>query len=65
VYKPSFAKGLSLKFDVFNVFNRQTTQVVNEERDSINSYGGLNPSYGRVISYSAPRKVRLAAQYEF
>jgi hypothetical protein len=65
VYKPAMFKGFSVRVDVFNLFNRQTATVIDEAHDSINSYGGLNPAYGRVIAYSDPRKVRLSAQYEF
>jgi TonB dependent receptor/Carboxypeptidase regulatory-like domain/TonB-dependent Receptor Plug Domain len=65
VYKPPYAKGLSLRVDVFNLFNRQTVQAIEEGRDSAFSYGGVNPDYGRVLAYSQPRKVRLTAQYDF
>lgn len=65
VYKPEAVKGLALRLDVFNVLNRQTARVIDEAHDSVANYGGLNPAYGRVISYSDPRKVRLSAQYDF
>ncbi|KAB0584053.1 TonB-dependent receptor [Ideonella dechloratans] len=64
-YKPDYVKGLGLRMDVFNVFNRQVAQVINEEHDSVAYYGGNNPTYGRVISYSTPRTIRLSAQYDF
>lgn len=65
VYKPEFVKGLGLRIDVFNVFNRQTATVIDEAHDSAASYGGVNPEYGRVINYSNPRTIRLSAQYDF
>ncbi|MCD2340815.1 TonB-dependent receptor [Ideonella azotifigens] len=67
VYKPDYVKGLALRVDVFNVFNRQTARVIDEAHDSSATYGAgvVNPAYGRVISYSDPRKFRLTAQYDF
>jgi len=64
-YKPAQVKGLSLRVDVFNLFDRQVARVIDEAHDSVATYGGLNPAYGRVISYSAPRKVRLSVNYDF
>ncbi|CAN5248516.1 TonB-dependent receptor [soil metagenome] len=66
VYKPTLVRGLALRLDVFNVFNRQSATVVDDYRD-INGAPTYNirPTYERVIAYSAPRAVRLSAQYEF
>lgn len=65
VYQPKYVDGLTLRADVFNLFNRQSTSSINEEHDSVINYGGLNSSYGRVISYTDPRVFRLTASYEF
>ena len=64
-YQPSFAKGLTLRADVFNVFNRQTAQVVDETREVSYDPSSVLPTYGRVISYTRPRTVRLTAEYLF
>ncbi|SHN33283.1 Carboxypeptidase regulatory-like domain-containing protein [Duganella sacchari] len=62
-YMPRFAKGLSLKVDVFNVFDRQTVQRYNETRED--GGGAIARSYLQVTSRTAPRSVRLTAEYEF
>ncbi|PZP33391.1 MAG: hypothetical protein DI603_08455 [Roseateles depolymerans] len=64
-YKPSYAKGLTLRADVFNLFNRQTAQVIDETREVSYDASSVSPTYGRVISYSRPRTVRLTAEYLF
>lgn len=61
-YQPRFAKGLSLKVDVFNVFDRQTVQRYNETRED---GGAIAKNYLQVASRTAPRSVRLTAEYEF
>ena len=61
-YQPRFAKGLSLKVDVFNVFDRQTIQRYNETRED---GGAIAHNYLQVTSRTAPRSVRLTAEYEF
>jgi outer membrane receptor protein involved in Fe transport len=61
-YLPRFAKGLSLKVDVFNVLNRQTVQRYNETRED---GGAIAHNYLQVASRTAPRSVRLTAEYEF
>jgi hypothetical protein len=57
-------KGLTLKVDVFNVFNKQTSQTVDEQYN-VNYDTAINPTYARVISYTAPRAVRLTAEYNY
>ncbi len=61
-YQPRFAKGLSLKVDVFNVLDRQTVQRYNETRED---GGAISRSYLQVTSRTSPRSVRLTAEYEF
>ncbi|MBV8500677.1 MAG: TonB-dependent receptor [Paucibacter sp.] len=65
VYRPAQFKGLSLRADVFNVFNKQTVQAINETHENDGDPTSLLSSYGMPISYSAPRAVRFTAQYEF
>ena len=61
-YLPTDYKGVSLKLDVFNVFNRQSTETI-EER--YNSGTGLRALYSTPLAYSAPRSMRISALYEF
>jgi hypothetical protein len=59
-YSPTMVKGLVVKADVFNVFNRQTAQNMTE---AYNSGLTVNPLYGGIISYTAPRSIRFSAEY--
>ena len=61
-YSPRFLKGLVLRADVFNVFNRQAGQ---NQTESYNSDASLSALYGGVISYTAPRSVKLTAEYSY
>ena len=61
VYRPDMVKGLSLKVDVFNVFNKQTVQAIDETYNSATNV--ISPTYGRVTSYTDPRSVRFTAEY--
>ncbi|MET0268724.1 MAG: TonB-dependent receptor [Duganella sp.] len=61
IYRPQLLKGLSVKVDVFNVFNKQTEQTIDE---TYNLNGtAISSTYGRVISYTAPRSARLTVEY--
>ncbi|WP_402720327.1 TonB-dependent receptor plug domain-containing protein [Janthinobacterium rivuli] len=59
-FKPAQVKGLVFKVDVFNVFNRQAVQTIDE---TYNSGTNVSPTYNRAISYTAPRSMRLTAEY--
>jgi hypothetical protein len=61
-FKPAALKDLAFKLDVFNVFNRQSIQNI-EERYNAGSTNDINPQYGRVISYTTPRSVKVTAEY--
>ena len=65
VYQPAFAKGLKLRVDVFNLFNRQSALAIRETHESGGDPMTVLSSYGSVISYSAPRYVKLSAAYDF
>ncbi|MYN05430.1 TonB-dependent receptor [Pseudoduganella sp. DS3] len=60
-YTPRMIKGLSLKADVFNLLNRQTTMatqpVYNSGADSVSAF------YGQVLGRAPERQVRLSAEY--
>ena len=62
VYKPKALPGMKFKLDVFNIFNRQVAESI-EER--YNSGTGLRSTYGTVLSYSGPRYVKLGVAYDF
>ncbi|HEX7987338.1 MAG TPA: carboxypeptidase regulatory-like domain-containing protein [Duganella sp.] len=61
-YSPRLLKGLILRADVFNVFNRQVGQ---NQTESYNTGKSVNALYGNVISYTAPRSVKLTAEYSY
>ncbi len=62
VYAPALVPGLKLKADVFNVFNRQVTEAIEERLNT--RAGGLSSTYGAVQSYSAPRSVKFTVAYD-
>ncbi|RYE70282.1 MAG: TonB-dependent receptor [Oxalobacteraceae bacterium] len=60
VYKPPFVSGLALRVDVFNLFNSQTVQKVNE------AYNGDTErvaTYEMPTYFTAPRSMRFSAEY--
>lgn len=64
IYKPGFAKGLSLKMDIFNVFNNQSVEAI-EERMYARGSSTVQSTYSQVQSYTAPRSVKLTASYDY
>lgn len=64
VYKPDFAKGLQFKVDVFNLFNRQSVEAIEERRHARGS-STVQATYGTVQSYTAPRSVKLTMSYDY
>jgi hypothetical protein len=60
-YKPATLPGLQARVDVFNVFNKQTVQNV-EER--YNNGQRIRSTYETPLSYTAPRSVRLSVSYD-
>ena len=61
-YKPSMVKGLQLRADVFNVFDAQTVQNV-EER--YNSGTRVRATYETPLSLTTPRSIKLTASYDY
>ena len=61
VYAPAMVKGLALKMDMFNVFNKQTVQAIDETYNSATNV--VSPTYGRVVSYTDPRAVKFSVEY--
>jgi hypothetical protein len=60
VYKPVFARGFSLRMDVYNVFNSQTVQKVNERYNTNNARYAL---YEMGTYFTAPRAAKFTAEY--
>ena len=61
MYKPSWFKGLTLKADIYNLFDKQTPLAVNEALTG--ATGLFNSQSQMVLNYSAPRAVMFSAQY--
>jgi hypothetical protein len=60
VYRPAAVQGLSLKMDVFNLFNKQVAQSMEERW---NNQDRVRNTYSRILSTTDPRSVRLTAEY--
>lgn len=64
VYKPAALKGLALKMDVFNVFNKQTVQQIDQ---TYNTEGGsISSTYGTpgpFVGYTQGRSVKFTVEY--
>jgi hypothetical protein len=65
MYKPAFFKGFSAKLDVFNLFNKQTPQTIDEIRETGAHDNTVLATYGRYLSYTPARSVRLSAEYNY
>jgi hypothetical protein len=64
IYKPVFLKGLALKVDVFNVFNKQAVQQIDQTYNT--DTGSVSPTYGTpgpFIGYTEPRSVKFTVEY--
>ena len=67
-YKPSWLKGFTAKVDVFNLFNRQSIESIEERYYTAGaSTPRANAGTGAwsVQSYTAPRTVKLTASYDY
>jgi hypothetical protein len=65
VYQPAAVKGLKLRLDVFNLFNRQSALAIRESHEPNFDNTVVLTTYNSVISYSAPRYLKFTAAYEF
>ena len=63
-YRPAEFKGFKLQVDVFNAFNRQSIETIEERRHPRGS-SQIRPAYNSVQSYSAPRSVKLSASFDY
>ena len=62
---PAAFKGFQLKVDVFNAFNRQSIETIEERYNTPGGATTVWSRYGHVESYSAPRSVKLSASYDY
>lgn len=63
MYKPRAVKGLAFKVDVLNVFDHQVASSMDEGYNVTGAGTAVSPTAGQITSYTAPRSVRLSAQY--
>ena len=66
-YKPRFLKGFTMKLDVFNFFNRQSVEVVEERYNAggtTNIRANAGTGWSSVQSYTAPRSMKITASYD-
>ncbi|MBP7665363.1 MAG: TonB-dependent receptor [Burkholderiaceae bacterium] len=63
-YRPAQVKGLQFKVDVFNLFNRQSAQAIDEVHEDAGDITAVLPRYGRIIQNTAPRSVKLTVSYD-
>lgn len=60
VYRPKFMEGLALRVDVYNVFNDQTAQKVNER---YNTNAARYALYELPTYFTAPRAAKFSIEY--
>ena len=63
-YKPAALKGFGLKLDIFNLFNSQVEESI-EERMYNRNVTSIRTLYNTVLSYTAPRSMKLTASYDY
>jgi hypothetical protein len=63
-FKPESFKGLGFKVDIFNVFNQQVAEAI-EERKYNTNLSTVRTTYQVVQSYTAPRSVKFTASYDY
>ena len=61
---PTTSGGLTLRADVFNVFNFQSKLDFNEFGD-LDDIDTINPNYRKVTSYQTPRFIRFTVSGKF
>jgi hypothetical protein len=66
LYKVPVSVGeLSLKVDVFNIFNMDGVSDIYESGEQAGVVGNADPDYLKPTNYQTPRRVRLSATYRF
>ena len=64
VFSPSALKGLKLKVDIFNLFNRQVAEVIEERYNAAGGSSSVRTTYSSVQAYSTPRSVKFTVAYD-
>jgi outer membrane receptor protein involved in Fe transport len=64
-YSPAAFKGFKVQVDVFNAFNRQSIETIEERYNTPGGASTVWSRYGHVESYSAPRSVKLSASFDY
>lgn len=64
-YRPALFNGFKLQMDVFNAFNRQTIETIEERYNAPGGSAAVWSRYGHVESYSAPRSIKLSASFDY
>ena len=64
IYKPEAIKGLTLKLDVFNIFDKQAVVRQYEYREGDGDSVTILPAYG-LYYYGAPRSAKLSVNYDY
>ena len=66
VYRPSFAEGnLTLKLDVFNLFNFGKAIEFSETKDFARNDETISKNFLAPTAYQTPRSMRFTARYAF
>jgi hypothetical protein len=64
-YKPTWAKGVTLQANVFNVFNKQQPSAINQTGEDGSGASLATSTYGIPTQFYPPRYVQLSAEYDF
>ena len=64
IYTPEAVKGLTFRMDIFNLFNKQTIEVIEERYNTPGGASTVWNRYGTVESYSAPRTMKFTVSYD-
>ena len=64
-YRPVALPGFQIKVDVFNMFNRQSIETVEERYNAPQGSTAVWSRYGHVESYTAPRSVKISASFDY
>lgn len=63
-YAPRWMPGLKIKLDVFNAFNRQAAEVVEERYNPGGGAASIPTTYAAVLSYGAPASGKITVSYD-
>lgn len=65
VYKPAALPGFAVKLDIFNAFNRQSIETIEERFNTPGGASSVWTRYATVESYTTPRSVKITASYDY